>query len=90
MIAPEDLSVKGPIFSLLWGRDPRLSTVAGFLGKVDADWLITGHLHPETGFAINGEQHIILDSSASPAAFCLLPANRTLTASEFQASIQLI
>jgi hypothetical protein len=90
VIAEEDFGAKGAVFSLLWGRDPRLSTVEDFLRKVNSDWLITGHLHPEAGFAVNGDRHIIVDSSTSPGSFSMLSASHPLTVPEFHGSIHIV
>src|SRR5205807_7564032 len=53
---PEDLLHDGPIHSLVWGRDTTTDNVAAFLKKVDADWLITGHIPCEHGFATPNER----------------------------------
>jgi hypothetical protein len=69
----------GSVHSLLWGRDTSAAAAAGFLAKVDADWLITGHVPCDRGFEIPNDRQIILDSLGTPACYCLFPANRPLT-----------
>src|SRR5207244_3997422 len=66
----------GPVHALLWGRDVRAATVAAFLEKVDADWLITGHIPCTEGFAVPNERQIILDAQGMPGCYCLFPVNR--------------
>jgi hypothetical protein len=86
----EDLAPKGVVYSLVWGRDCSAANTAGFLEKVACDYLVSGHIPCEHGFATPNEQQIILDSCASPAAYALLPANRPLTRNEFYATVYLL
>jgi len=74
-----DLRWGGSVHSLLWGRDPSPANVAAFLQKVDADWLITGHIPCERGFDAPNERQIILDAGSAPACYCLFPADRPVT-----------
>ena len=39
----------GSAHALVWGRDLSLGNVTEFLRKVDADWLICGHIPCEKG-----------------------------------------
>jgi hypothetical protein len=87
---PEDYSPKGSVYSLLWGRDCSAANAAAFLRNVECDWLVSGHIPCEHGFATPNEQQIILDSCTSPAAYALLPANRPLTRNEFYATVFLL
>jgi hypothetical protein len=77
-----ELQAGGPVRALLWGRDTSKATAAAFLQKVDADWLITGHIACEQGFAIPNDSQIILDAAGSPACYCLSPADRPITQRE--------
>jgi hypothetical protein len=76
---PGDLIPGGQIHSLVWGRDTTAENAAAFLQKVDADWLITGHIPCEQGFATPNDRQLILDSLGEPAAYCLFPGNRPVT-----------
>lgn len=80
--ATEDFTLGGVVHSLVWGRDTRSETVAAYLKKVDADWLLTGHIPCEEGFAVPNERQLILDALGTPACYCLFPTDRPLTQPE--------
>src|SRR5262249_51270896 len=48
--AEADLLPGGSIHTLVWGRDTSAAAAAGFLKRVNADWLVTGHIPCEGGF----------------------------------------
>jgi len=77
--AEEDLAVGGAVHNLVWGRDTRAETASAFLQKVDADWLITGHIPCPQGFDVPNERQIILDALGAPACYCLFPTDRPVT-----------
>jgi hypothetical protein len=85
-----DLLPGGAIYALVWDRDVRPETTSLFLEKVDADWLISGHLPCEQGYEIHGERHLILDSLGSPGAYALLPASRPLEPGELSRCVRLL
>src|SRR5262245_15440048 len=87
---PEELTVGGSVYELLWGRDTRAETSAAFLKKVDCDWLVSGHISLETGFAMPSPQQIILDCCDHPAAYVLLPADRPISRDEFKGSVRML
>ena len=78
----QDLAPGGFVHALVWGRNTRKETASAFLKKVDADWLITGHIPCERGFDLPNDHQIILDSLGTPAAYCLFPADRPVTHQE--------
>lgn len=80
----------GALYALVWGRDTRADHVASFLAQVDADLLITGHIPCEDGFARPSPRHLILDTMGSPAAYALLPANRSITPDELSGCVHLL
>ncbi len=88
--AEQDLWPGGAVHALLWGRDVRPATVKQFLEKVDADWLITGHIPSERGFEVPNEQQLILDCTGAPAGTCLFPADRPLTHQELVDCIRIL
>jgi len=77
-VGPEELQPGGSIYALLWGRDTSQANVETFLHKVDADFLITGHIPCERGFDTPNDRQLILDCLGAPAACCLFPADRPL------------
>ena len=87
---PEDLARGGALYSLVWGRDTLPATVAAFLQKTDADWLITGHIPCDDGFAAPNDRQIILDAKGSPAAYCLFPADQPIDHERLVSCIHLV
>jgi hypothetical protein len=76
---PEDIALGGTVHSLVWGKSAREQTVADFLTMVDADWLITGHIPLDTGYAVPNGRQLILDAKGTPACYCLFPCDRPVT-----------
>jgi hypothetical protein len=72
----------GALHALVWGRDTNPSTVETFLRKVDADFVITGHIPCPEGFSVPNEKQLILDAQGTPACYCLFPTDRPLTQQE--------
>jgi len=87
---PEDFAPRGPLYSLLWGRDCSAANTAEFLKLVDCDFLVSGHIPCDHGFATPNAQQVIIDSCSSPAACMLLPADRPLTRHTFYACVRLL
>lgn len=59
----------GPVYQLIWGRKATPTGVAEFAEKVGARILITGHQPQEMGYAINGDQHLIIASDHNQGVF---------------------
>jgi Calcineurin-like phosphoesterase len=78
-IADEEKKLGGVVHSLVWNRDLSQANVEAFLKKVDADWLITGHIPCEQGYMTPNDRQIILDALGTPACYCLFPTDRALT-----------
>jgi hypothetical protein len=87
---PADFQSGGLVYGLVWGRDTSAENAANFLRKVDADWLISGHIPCADGFAVPNEQQVILDCMGSPAAYALFPADRPLTTSDLHDYVKLL
>jgi len=85
---PEDYLPGGSIYALVWGRDTSLETVTEYLNRVDADFLISGHIPLDTGFESPTDKHLIVDCSASPAAYVLSPTDRPVTREELLAGVK--
>jgi hypothetical protein len=77
-----ELAPGGSVYGLLWGRDTTAEHVTAFLARVDADWLISGHIACEKGFDVPNARQVILDCMGEPACYCLLPADRPLAQDE--------
>jgi hypothetical protein len=89
-LAESDLLPGGAAHSLVWGRDTSEENVATFLARVDADWLISGHIPCEQGFEWPSSRQLILDSLGSPAAACLFPTDRPVSRDDLQSFIYLL
>lgn len=83
----EDLKLGGAVHGLVWGRDHSQANVEAFLQKVDADWIITGHIPCEDGFSTPNDRQIIVDALGTPACYVLFPTDRAMTQPELVAGI---
>jgi Calcineurin-like phosphoesterase len=86
-IADEEKKLGGIVHSLVWNRDLSQANVEAFLKKVDADWLITGHIPCEQGFMTPNDRQIILDALGTPACYCLFRTDSPLTQQELLTNI---
>lgn len=86
-IAADDKKLGGVVHSLVWNRDHSQANVEAFLQKVDADWIITGHIPCEQGFMIPNDRQIILDALGTPACYCLFPTDRPVTQHDLLACV---
>jgi hypothetical protein len=87
---PADLLPGGTVHSLLWGRDTSPTAIAGFLAKMDAELLVSGHIACDDGFAVPNDRQIIVDCAESPAGYLLFPADRPLTHAELVGCLKTI
>lgn len=78
----QDISLGGTLHSILWGRDLSQEAAEAFLNKVDADLVICGHIPSEQGYMVPNVRQLILDSLGTPACYCLLPTDRSLSQQE--------
>ena len=69
LTGPDYAQRNGPVYQLIWGRHMSPATVEKFAAKVEADVIITGHQPQETGYATNGERHLILASDHNQGVF---------------------
>ncbi len=74
-----ELKPGGSAHSLVWGRDTSEAVISTFLNKVDADWLISGHIPCDAGWERANSRQLILDSLGHPAAACLFPTDQAVT-----------
>jgi len=82
-----DYQPGGVVYGLLWGRDTSQETVDEFLRKVDSDLLISGHIPTDDGYLVPNTKQIIVDCSASPAAYVLFPTDRPITQADLIAGL---
>src|SRR5262249_1707242 len=87
---PEDVALGGSIHSVLWGNETRQEHVDDFLRRVDADWLISGHIPCDQGYTLPNNRQIILDAQATPACYCLFPTDRPLTQQDMVSMIGIL
>jgi hypothetical protein len=85
-----DLQPGGSIHGVLWGRDVTPANVAEYLRRMDAEFLVSGHIASDTGFSVPNEMQLIVDCAESPAAYALVPADRPLTHEEFVGCIRFL
>jgi hypothetical protein len=78
----------GPVYQLIWGRGVTPAGVDQFLEKVNASMVITGHQPQETGFATNGEKHLIIASDHNQGVFLPLDLAVTYTMDELVHRLQ--
>ncbi len=59
----------GPVYQLIWGRHVSPAGVEIFAEKVGARQIVTGHQPQDMGYAVNGDQHLIIASDHSQGVF---------------------
>lgn len=59
----------GPVYQLIWGRNVTPTGAGEFLGKMNAKLAVTGHQPQETGYCINGPQHLIIASEHAQGVY---------------------
>ena len=89
-IEASDCQEGGSVYRLLWGRDYQTSNVRAFADLMSARFLVNGHTRATTGVLLPNPFQAILDCSARPAAFMLLPARTPLTPTEIVNSIRIL
>jgi hypothetical protein len=78
----------GPIYQLVWGRNMSPATAAKFAEQMDAQILVTGHQPQESGYAVNGDQHLIIASEHNQGVFIPIDLSRPYTMAELVDSIR--
>ena len=59
----------GPVYQLIWGRRITPAGVDVFADTLGVSMIITGHQPQDTGFAINGNRHLIIASDHNQGVF---------------------
>lgn len=75
--APDYRRRVGPVYQLIWGRNVTPAGVEQFAQQVEASLIVTGHQPQDSGYAINGERHLIIASDHNQGVF--LPLSLTET-----------
>ena len=65
----------GPVYQLIWGRNMKPENAAIFAEKMQARICITGHQPQETGYAVNGDHHLIIASDHSHGVYLPMDLN---------------
>ncbi len=87
---PAEYQPGGLVYGIVWGRDTSPRTVDDYLRKVDADFLVSGHIPSDDGFSVPNHRQLIVDCAGTPAAYVLFPADRKLTHAELVAGVAVI
>jgi hypothetical protein len=67
------------VYQLVWGRDVTEAAAERFAAIVDADFLVTGHIAQEAGYAVPNSRQVIVDCVQRPAALLRIPGSGKLT-----------
>lgn len=59
----------GPVYQLIWGRNMTPAGAKQFADTVEADLIVTGHQPQDTGYAVNGPNHLIIASDHNQGVF---------------------
>ena len=78
----------GPIYQLIWGRNMSPATAAKFAEQVDTKILITGHQPQDSGYAVNGDHHLILASEHNQGVFLPIDLSKPCEMPELVDSIR--
>jgi hypothetical protein len=78
----------GPVYQLIWGRGVTPVGVDQFLEKVQAQLVITGHQPQDTGFAVNGERHLIIASDHNQGVFLPIDLSATYSIEQLVENLQ--
>jgi len=88
LIASDYARKVGPVYQLIWGRGVTPVGVEMFAEKMQAKLIITGHQPQDTGYAINGEKHLIIASDHNQGVFLPLDLNADYTMDDLVNRIQ--
>jgi hypothetical protein len=80
--ADEDYKLGGCVHAVVWGRDTEEATAKKYLGLVDADLLVSGHIPNDQGYAVPNPYQVILDGKDENAQGLLIPTKEPLTQEE--------
>lgn len=67
----------GPVYQLIWGRNITPKGVEQFADTLGVGIIITGHQPQDTGYAINGNRHLIIASDHNQGVFVQVDLSQT-------------
>ena len=83
----KDYQPGGISYGIVWGRDTEQTTVDTFLRKVEANFVVTGHIATSDGYQIPNTKQIILDCASTPAAYLRFRADESISFDQLRAGI---
>jgi hypothetical protein len=83
----EDYLLGGCVHAVVWGRDISEEAVAGYLAKVDADLLISGHIPCTEGYMTPNSRQLILDAKDDEACAVWVSTHRAYTLADLVAAL---
>jgi hypothetical protein len=86
----KDYQPGGISYGIVWGRDTEQTTVDTFLRKVEANFVVTGHIATSDGYQIPNTKQIIVDCASTPAAYLRFRANEPISFEQLRAGIVVI
>lgn len=78
----------GSVYQLVWGRNVTAQGAGEFADRVGAKILITGHQPQESGFAVNGDRHLIIASDHNQGVFVQLDLAKQYQMPDVVASVR--
>ena len=80
----------GAVYGITWGRNTETETVDRFASLVDADLFVCGHQPCDDGFRQANHRQVIIDGTDPYPAYCLFPAQPTLSIESLLACVHLL
>jgi hypothetical protein len=74
--AGDDMTPKGSVYELLWGRNHTTEQLDEMAGMLNLDYFILGHQRQENGYAVQGKRLIILASDHGLGCFLPIDLSR--------------
>jgi len=79
LTGPDYARRTGAVYQLIWGRNASAQAAADFAQRLNASILVTGHQPHESGYAVNGEHHLIIASEHNQGVFLTCDLAETYT-----------
>ena len=65
------------MYQLIWGRNVTPTAVEQFADALGVSIIVTGHQPQDTGFAVNGQRHLIIASDHNQGVFIPIDLSAT-------------